>query len=104
MATKKSAPIKVKEVIENILTEKKYTRDSDELLYYYVCMTFNPNIKKVTFEDLFKNRTYFGVPTYETVRRSRAKLQRENEALRGLNSVEDKRRTSRKKFLVWSAV
>ena len=104
MATKKSAPIKVKEVIENILTEKKYTRDSDELLYYYVCMTFNPNIKKVTFEDLFKNRTYFGVTTYETVRRSRAKLQRENEALRGLNSVEDKRRTSRKKFLVWSAI
>ena len=85
MATKKSAPIKVKEVIENILTEKKYTRDSDELLYYYVCMTFNPNIKKVTFEDLFKNRTYFGVPTYETVRRSRAKLQRENKKLEYTN-------------------
>ena len=103
MAKTKST-VKVSDIIRDVLTERKYTRDSDELLYYYVCMKFNPNIKNVTFENLFKNRTYYGIPTYETVRRGRAKLQREYENLRGLNTKEDKRKRSRKRFLVWSSI
>lgn len=39
--------IKVKDVITSILRAKKYTRDSDELLYYHVCSYFNPAIKTI---------------------------------------------------------
>ena len=100
----KKKTISVKEVITQILATKKYTRDSDELLYYHVCSYFNPSIKNMTVKDFFTNRTYMGVPTYETVRRTRAKLQRDNETLKGINSIEDKLCQEKKRFMPFSKI
>lgn len=92
------------EVISNILLNNKATRDSDDLLYLEVCKHYNPSIVNKPFGEVIKNRTYHGIPAFESVRRARAKLQSQDEQYRGTLSVKEKREAKRKAFAIFSKI
>lgn len=69
--------------IESILSKKKTARDNDDILYADVCKQLNPAITTASFSDVMSKRKQYGIPTYESVRRTRAKLQAKKPELRG---------------------
>lgn len=82
---------KVIDVVKDVLTENPYTRGSDTNLYIEVCKKYNPDVACLGFVYVFNNRKELGIPCYESVRRSRQKLQHDNESLRPSESVTDAR-------------
>ncbi len=82
----------VKEILE---TDPK-TRNSDDLLYLDIIERSCP--LKTTIGSLFRNREYLGIPPYETVRRTRQKIQAEHPELRG----DEKRRQRAKDFRAYA--
>ena len=89
-------------LVENVLTTFPKTRNSDSYLYYIICVEILKsngfNIKKVTLEDALLNRKKLGLPNYETVRRSRQKVQANNPTLRGVEEVEVMRKVQEEAF------
>lgn len=67
------------------------TRDSDELLYLKVCEHYNPTVLNKSFKQVFVNRLFNGIPSFETVRRCRTKVQSEHEELHSTLEVKQKR-------------
>ena len=63
------------------------TRENDNLLYYYVCKKRlkrdDVKIDEITFEHALLLRDYYGFPSFETVRRTRQKVQAEHPELKG---------------------
>lgn len=74
-------------MVEKLLVEKPFTRDSDDLLYYEVireiCHTTD-----LTAYDVFVLGNNFGLPAYETVRRTRQYVQAKREDLKGVRTRE----------------
>ena len=72
-------------VVEKLLVEKPYTRDSDDLLYYEVireiCHTTD-----LSAYDVFVLGNDYGLPAYETVRRTRQYVQAKREDLKGVRT------------------
>lgn len=72
-------------IVRKLLEEKPYTRDSDDLLYYEVirevCKTTD-----LTAYDVFVLGDTYGLPAYETVRRTRQYVQAEREDLKGVRT------------------
>lgn len=72
-------------VVEKLLEEKPFTRDSDDLLYYEVireiCHTTD-----LSAYDVFVQGNNFGLPAYETVRRTRQYVQAKREDLKGVRT------------------
>lgn len=81
----------VSEVVEYVLRRYPYTRSSDNSLYKEVCTYMNPQITSMSFVDIFDHINDLGLPQYESVSRSRRKLQNEYEDLRAPKEVEDER-------------
>jgi hypothetical protein len=66
---------KVEPVVKKVLTEKPYTREDDFMLVYEVYNEFLPNLSSMSFEDVMKNHKGYGLPYFESIRRTRPKLQ-----------------------------
>lgn len=81
----------ISEIVKSILTNYPDTRNSDVLLYVKVCKTMNPDIADMSFETAMLRREDLGIANFETVRRSRQKIQSENEHLRACEKVMDAR-------------
>ena len=66
-------------LVKEILTEEPAARDSDNLLFYLVCKKVladqGKNIDTMGFGKLFLSLRQYGLPQFETVGRSRRKLQ-----------------------------
>lgn len=80
---------KVEPVVRKVLEEKEYTREDDFLLVYNVFKEFMPDIDNYDFKDIMINHREYGLPYFESVRRTRQKLQSKHPEL---SSSEETRR------------
>jgi len=82
--------------VENLLETKPETRDSDDVLYFSLITSLQPGL---TTYDVFVHRERYGLPPYESVRRSRQKLQANRPDLRGSKKVRELRREREEEYL-----
>lgn len=85
-------------IVEEVLTDYPETRNDDNLLWLkvleiaegennYPGINTRPDICDLTVDYLLKNVRYLKLPSYETVSRSRRKIQAKNPELRGTERV-----------------
>lgn len=84
----------VKDVLENI----PETRNSDDRLYQFVCALINVDALKKPFVEVMANRKELGLPAFETVRRTRQKIQELHPELAGCDKVEGYRKLNEEAF------
>ena len=77
-----------KELVKQVLEENERARNSDNELYVEICYRVNPSIMRSSFEEVISNLDLYGLPTFETVRRTRQKVQAECPHLRPCAEVE----------------
>jgi hypothetical protein len=81
--------------VKNILTTHPNTRNSDSYLYYVICKqrldAIGINIDKISLSQSLLYRKGYNLPPFETVRRTRQKLQEHHPELRGTDEVEEAR-------------
>lgn len=94
----------IKDTIYTIMVKYPATRDSDELLYLKVCEYYNPTVLNKSFKQVFVNRLFNGIPSFETVRRCRTKVQSEHEELHSTLEVKQKRQKARRVFIEWAKI
>ena len=85
-------------LVEQILTEHPITRASDDLLFIYVVGRINPKFTLEPFSYVMSNLHEFKIPSYETVRRTRQRIQQNNADLRPTDDVENARKERQKAF------
>lgn len=85
----------IKQIVEDLLTEKPATRDNDDLLYWWVCKRINPDAVKKDFTEVIVNRERYALPNYSTVITSRNSVTRERPELDS-EEHKNKRRKKRK--------
>ena len=78
---------KTHSLVKLILTECPQARNSDTYLYYKVVEKLNPVALHRTFEYTLLNQKELGLPCFETVRRTRAKIQAANPDLQSSEPV-----------------
>lgn len=66
---------KVEPIVKQILETKPYTRSDDFMLVYEVLKVFLPNIDELSFRDVMINHKEYNIPYFESIRRTRPKLQ-----------------------------
>lgn len=88
------------------LEDNARTRDSDDYLYYVVCKRIldekGIDIRRITLENFLLCRKDYKLPAFETVRRTRQKIQEDNLHLRSSEDVAVYRHTKRKAFEAWA--
>lgn len=70
-------------IVEFVLNKHPEARDSDFRLYGWICAHLCPEVMDMTFKEVMWKHAQLGMPSYETIRRTRQKLQEKNPALRG---------------------
>ncbi len=80
--------MKTQDVVMEILKEYPETRNSDDALYFRVCEHLNKGCMHLSFGTVILNRKCFDLPPFESVRRSRQKIQAAWPELAGNNEVE----------------
>lgn len=66
---------KTQDIVKTILINYPETRNSDNLLYTKVCAALNPDTEYLTFSEVMLGMKELGIPCFETVGRTRRKLQ-----------------------------
>lgn len=87
-----------RDVVLMLLQERPSTRSSDNQLYFRVCEFINPDVCYASFAEVFNNYEDYGLPSFETVRRTRQKLQEEDISLKACVEVEEFRKENEKIF------
>lgn len=75
-------------IVKKLLTYNPQTRNSDDYLYFKVCETIAPESISNKFWYVLLNRKHYGLPAFESVRRTRQKLQETYPELAGNGNVE----------------
>ena len=70
-------------IVEFMLRNHPDARDDDFRLYGWVCKALNPEVMDLKFKQVLWQRAQLDLPSYETIRRTRQKLQHDNPELRG---------------------
>ncbi len=78
-------------LVKEVLTDIPDTRNSDDYLYYIVCGRINAIALNMPFGKVLMNRKQYSFPAFETVRRSRQKVQETHPELAGNSKVEGQR-------------
>lgn len=93
---------KLSELVHKALVKNERARNSDTYLYYIVCNEKlkgnGHDIAKITFADSLLRRDELGLPLFESVRRTRQKIQHDNPELAGSREVEAFRAENEKEF------
>lgn len=77
-----------KAIVEKVLNEKPETRDCDALLFVEVIRSIDPEAVELPIYKLMPRCTDEGdLPPFETMRRTRQKIQEQNPNLRASNDV-----------------
>lgn len=82
-------PFTIENIVLEVLNENEEARNDDMKLYLYVCEKVNPypafdrDIASFTFATVMNHYRELKLPHFESVRRSRAKIQKEIPELRG---------------------
>lgn len=98
----------VKDVTEIILNNIPATRENDSMLYCYVLDNFaiekwgNPITDKYNMKYILFNVNKWDMPTFETVRRARQKLQAKYPELRADTETQKARSECEKQFRAFS--
>lgn len=83
------------ELVKSILEKHPESRNSDNVLYYYVCAFVGKekglDIEKMSMPMFLLNLKQWGFPQFESVRRTRQKLQASHPELAGNSTVEAQR-------------
>ena len=85
---------KMEDVVKDILSWNPNTRDDDFILIYEVYRKINPLVLKLSFGEILLCHNHFELPSFESIRRSRQKVQQNNPNLR---ATENTRRARNKK-------
>lgn len=82
-------------LVKKALINHPQARNSDNYLYYVIChdllAEIGLNIDKLSLTNALLHRKVYGLPPFETVRRSRQKIQEECPELCGTDEVEEAR-------------
>ena len=70
-------------IVKEILTQVPDARDDDFHLIGFVYKELNPHILDLPFRTVMWNHKQFELPSFETIRRTRQKVQETNPDLRG---------------------
>ena len=85
----------VSAIVKNILTDSVQARNNDNVLYLmvlnHVSNRNNIDIQSMTVPVFLLKMKDYGLPGFETVRRSRQKVQADNPELEGTESTRRKR-------------
>jgi|GEM_PF-75746 len=99
---KKKELISTQDVVYEVLEKDIAARSSDNRLYYLVCKKIGEkhgyNIDHVSVPKFFLHLSEFGLPTTETVRRTRQKIQAANPWLSGNRYVRSMRQKNEQAF------
>ena len=86
-------------IVHHIMAEVPETRNDDDFLYLMVCRKISNEPAIVCSVDYFLlHRKQLGFPSFETVRRTRQKIQAEHPRLSASAAVEAARMEEAKKF------
>jgi hypothetical protein len=85
-------------IVKEVLTHYPATRNSDDLLYIKVCERINPIVINLPFIEVLSRRKELAVPPFESVRRSRQKVQAENPFLVANIDVQGYRKENERVF------
>ena len=77
-----------KALVKQVLEECEEARNSDNELYIRVCDKINPYVIRYSFIDIMRNLEDYRLPPFESVRRTRQKVQAECPHLRPCAEVE----------------
>lgn len=83
----KNKLFETKALVKEVLEENEKARNSDNELYVEVCYRVNPYALTVPFAEVIGNLDKYGIPPFETVRRSRQLIQAERPDLRPNDEV-----------------
>lgn len=78
---------KMEDVVKDILSWNPNTRDDDFILIYEVYRKINPLVLKLSFGEILLCHNHFGLPSFESIRRSRQKVQQNNSDLRATENT-----------------
>lgn len=82
---------RTQDLVKYFLETHPETRNSDDLLYFKICEYLNKGCLHLSFATVLLNRNRFNLPPFESVRRSRQKLQAAFPELAGTDEVEAQR-------------
>jgi len=71
------------ELVKRILAEHKEARDDDFKVIGYVIKTLKPEAMQLTFGQALWNHSKLDLPSFESIRRTRQKIQHDHPELRG---------------------
>lgn len=83
------------DIVKNILKREEDARNSDKKLYVLVVKHLHPELINRPFAEVIMSDD---IPSFETVRRTRQKLQERHEELRATDRVQDYRTCNEEKF------
>lgn len=93
---------KVSNIVKEILEEDPNARDSDNYLYYKVLKHIGSingiDIETMSIPRFFLNIKTYGFPQFETVRRTRQKIQHDNPELAGSREVQSMRAANEEEY------
>ena len=86
----------IKNLVQSILEKDEQARNNDNYLYLRVLQTISreenrPHPHDITAEFFFLNMSAYGFPPFESVRRTRQKVQQEHPELASCKKVEELR-------------
>ena len=86
------------ELVKHLLQTVPATRNSDDFLYIKVCESIGKQYVNLPFQWVIMCREDFGFPAFETVRRTRQKIQQHNPELAASPDVEAMRMVLEKDY------
>lgn len=79
---------KTSDLVRTVLQEVPETRNNDDVLYAEVCKRVNSSFMAMSFRQVLLHRKELGFPPFESVRRSRQKIQQHHPELSACSLVE----------------
>ena len=86
------------DIVKEILKENPDARNDDDYLYLKVCERIDGVSISLPFWRVILNRKKYNYPAFETVRRTRQKIQQHHPELSGCSEVEAFRTVNEEKF------
>lgn len=87
-----------RDIVKRILEINPYTRNSDDYLYLKVCAEIDARCVNFSFSTVLLERKKFGYPCFESVRRTRQKIQAAYPELAGCDMIEAQRMINEEVF------
>lgn len=88
----------VTKVVKELLTDHAVLRNDDDLLYRAVCFHHKPQVVHLSFAEVLTTRQILGLPSFETVRRTRQKVQATYPELKGTKRVREARKAKETEY------